>query len=347
MDEHKRQSKIEDSELLRPKGLLYHYTTLDGFLGILDSDNLRATHIRYMNDSKEFVDALEYLSAFIDEFKVDIRTNLRQFLDWVMPTFNGWGGAYIVSFSDDDAQAAPVNACSGDRLSQWKAYSSAGRGISLGFDALAIDKSGCGQAWILNEGVAFLRQCSYNFEDKEAEFRRTGKGMAQVSEKELDEFASAITWKFELNVMELMSKGASLDALGPTAVSTWKHRTALIAAFVVNATLFKNKAFFEEKEWRIVMLPSIFPEDRKRDGSKLPVRFRCGTMGITPYTEFPLGLRTPESPLRKIVVGPTPHMEQALNAIKMLLEDRGVRLKSKDFTDGVEVVPSQIPYRNW
>jgi len=31
----------------------------------------------------------------------------------------------------------------------------------------------------------------------------------------------------------------------------------------------------------------------------------------------------------------------------MLLEDKGIRLKSKDYPDGVEVVPSKIPYRNW
>jgi hypothetical protein len=57
---------------LRPRGLLYHYTTVDGFLGILDSDSLRATHIRYLNDSQEFIDALEHpeslVNGLVDEF---------------------------------------------------------------------------------------------------------------------------------------------------------------------------------------------------------------------------------------------------------------------------------------
>jgi hypothetical protein len=73
MEEQERQSEIEESELLKPKGLLYHYTTLDGFVGIVDSDSLRATHIRYMNDSKEFIDVLDHLDSLIDEFGEIVR----------------------------------------------------------------------------------------------------------------------------------------------------------------------------------------------------------------------------------------------------------------------------------
>jgi hypothetical protein len=44
-------SKKEDCSLL------YHYTSEQGLLGIIGNDNIRATHIRFLNDSTEFREA--------------------------------------------------------------------------------------------------------------------------------------------------------------------------------------------------------------------------------------------------------------------------------------------------
>src|ERR1035441_6428079 len=113
----------------KPKGLLYHYTTLEGLIGILDSDSLRATHIRYMNDSKEFIDALEHLEGFVDQFDVSLRSSLRHFLKGAIKSFSGRLGAYIVSFTEDEAQLTTQSINPGDRLSQWRAYAGSGRGF--------------------------------------------------------------------------------------------------------------------------------------------------------------------------------------------------------------------------
>jgi hypothetical protein len=104
---------------------------------------------------------------------------------------------------------------------------------------------------------------------------------------------------------------------------------------VINATTLKNEAFFEEKEWRVVVL-----------GSRL-VKFRNGALGLTPYIELPLHLKTARSSLRKIVVGPTAHMDEAVQAAKMLLDELGIRQSANDYPEGVEVIPSQIPFRYW
>jgi len=167
----------------RPKGLLYHYTTLEGFVGILDSDNLRATHIRYMNDSKEFIDALEHLDGFIDEFDISLRPSLRHYLNGAIRMFSGRHGAYVISFTDDEAQLMTRDISPGDRLSQWRAYSGSGKGFSLGFDYGSIDKSGCGKAWDVQGAIAYLLECSYSKEDKRRYFRRTGKFVARKAER--------------------------------------------------------------------------------------------------------------------------------------------------------------------
>ena len=147
----------------------------------------------------------------------------------------------------------------------------------------------------------------------------------------------------------LNREGYRSDKFDTFMNSVREQRRTLITAILINATLFKDNAYFEEKEWRIVILSFDYgiPESNEPNESGILVKYRSGVIGITPYIEFPLGLRTAESPLRKIVVGPTPYMDQAVKGVEMLLEYKGIRLKSKDYPDGVEVVPSKIPYRNW
>lgn len=45
------------------------------------------------------------------------------------------------------------------------------------------------------------------------------------------------------------------------------------------------------------------------------------------------------TPLKRIVVGPGPHTAEWTETIKLLL--------AKNAISGVNVVPSEIPYRNW
>ena len=57
---------------------------------------------------------------------------------------------------------------------------------------------------------------------------------------------------------------------------------------------------------------------------------------IIPYMKFFLGT---ELPIKVITIGPTPHPELSVKSIRMLLAEK--QLKE------VEVIPSEIPYRNW
>jgi hypothetical protein len=40
-------------------------------------------------------------------------------------------------------------------------------------------------------------------------------------------------------------------------------------------------------------------------------------------------------------------MDEGVQAVKMLLNEIGIRQKAEDYPHGVEVVPSQIPFRYW
>jgi hypothetical protein len=99
-----------------------------------------------------------------------------------------------------------------------------------------------------------------------------------------------------------------------------------------SATL-KHDGFEEEHEWRL----ACYVHEQITDLEF--VQFRDGPHGRTPYIKVPLGLTDPDSPLKRIVAGPSQNQEQAVISLKMELAKRGIR--------GVEVTPSGIPYRNW
>jgi hypothetical protein len=50
-------AKSEAPEEPQPRGRLYHYTTADGLLGIIQTGQVWATNILYLNDASELSDA--------------------------------------------------------------------------------------------------------------------------------------------------------------------------------------------------------------------------------------------------------------------------------------------------
>lgn len=108
----------------QPTGLLYHYTTMAGALGIISSKQIWAAHIKYLNDSTEF----ELAKAV----GVEVAESLLKSSD---------SGADRKLWFEiaNGIKAAGINICvasfseEGDLLSQWRGYASPG-GCSLGFD---------------------------------------------------------------------------------------------------------------------------------------------------------------------------------------------------------------------
>jgi hypothetical protein len=59
-----------------------------------------------------------------------------------------------------------------------------------------------------------------------------------------------------------------------------------------------------------------------------------------PHVEIPISFGKELPPaIEKIVVGPCPQPGEAVKAVQMLLDSKGI--------PDIEVIPSKIPYRNW
>ena len=114
----------------RPNSTLYHYTSLHGLMGIIQSRQLRASELRYMNDSTELLYALDLLQSAItlrSHQATDDKILLSNFSDWLHNQIARGPMLFSASFR-----------ANGNLLSQWRGYSNHGKGISLGFNHQAI-----------------------------------------------------------------------------------------------------------------------------------------------------------------------------------------------------------------
>jgi hypothetical protein len=106
--------------------ILYHYTTQEGFLGIIQSKTLWASSIRHLNDSSEFNYAinlaLRISNDYVKSGKDD--SGFKQ----IVRVFRHVLNIYVCSFSTQK-----------DQLSQWRAYCRDGGGFSIGFDAAHLE----------------------------------------------------------------------------------------------------------------------------------------------------------------------------------------------------------------
>ncbi|MBM4054002.1 MAG: DUF2971 domain-containing protein [Planctomycetes bacterium] len=104
---------------------LFHYTTQNGFLGIIDTKSLRMSDNKYLNDTTEYTYAVQLVK---DELKKRKYNKLRNFLD-----INRFDKSF-----ERIKEEHPIFVCSfsekEDLLSQWRGYSPSGGGFSIGFD---------------------------------------------------------------------------------------------------------------------------------------------------------------------------------------------------------------------
>jgi len=132
---------------------LYHYTSLEAFVSIIESGALWATHIRYLNDTSEqrlawglIRERMRSLRGMSDETRNE---NIEFYCKTLeSPPHEDF---FIASFSCDG----------GDRLSQWRGYKA---DIAIGFDPVQLDTV-CANFW---EGHREVRIRKVNYVESSA-----------------------------------------------------------------------------------------------------------------------------------------------------------------------------------
>ena len=267
--------------------LLYHYTDQKGLIGILQSRNIWASHIRYLNDSSEGKLFIKRFSELLKEAGTEKKTVK------IMENLVDQQHVFIASFSE-----------LGDSLSQWRAYSGGGGGYSIGFS----------RDFLCKVNTDFLSIHAKHFYKINTPFGRciygvSGRGGSPNREKK--EYSVQIDQKVNQTnpAAESRSNKASYVREDPIAV-------ILFALWL--ASLTKHKGFAEEKEWRLTLV-------QKENTLPCLTEFRPGISMPVPYIKIPLHSVNRPPEIRRVVIGPCPHPKEAMESVKRLLEKHGIK----------------------
>lgn len=292
-------------------GAMYHYTSLEGFQGIIESSDLWLTDSAFMNDASEIAHGID-LSREVFE---SIATNGSPIAD------------ILRGMTNVPVAARPrVNiACfssARDHLSQWRAYSQNSVGVALGF---ASEK--------LMPALGYPAECTlvpvlYSDAKKRAL---------------LDCFARFFSEAYRRDAMRKISV-LQRDGSSKEFYPTDGYNNSLSGLFFELVTSCKHSAFADEHEIRLVYtehndaIESFNLERAKK-------RFRRANGFLAPYTTVD-DIRETDShrtverdsfPLTEVIVGPHPRAELTALGIRQFLDAHG-------YSD-VPVNRSAAPYR--
>lgn len=285
---------------------LWHYSNGDGVIGILANKKLWATHVSFMNDTEEYVQALKMMLEQGDRILqhnrltteqrsvlVAMNVRLKQLMSSELSR------NYVLCFTECE-----------DDLAQWRGYSGTQNKFALKFDPIHLSYLAGQFAENPQKYFCYLARVTYDTQQKMDMVDR-------VLNYALQQFSSDL----------LESKPTNQDNYTTYWANNYLHYAVVIAP------LFKHWSFRQEKEWRIVIQPLQYQEIRYRN--------RAGM--VTPYLEMdmekqvfldPLPRRYP---IREVMVGPSPHLTENLMATTQMVWQFGIETR---------VTRSPIPFRN-
>jgi hypothetical protein len=203
----------EDRPLAGP---LYHYTSLDVLVKIVESGVMWASSVFYMNDASEIrhgIDvimtcAAEQFAKVTDASKREI---LRHLVGWVSNQRDRHFPFFVACFSEKS-----------DDINQWRSYSPSGNGVCIGFDHIVMHDCFREQGWD-------FAHCFY---------QRTNQ----------KQWADAFITRAVLAVEEAEP---DVNKRGDESFYSPIFNTTLDVLLEV-ASRIKHPAFAEEREWRLM-----------------------------------------------------------------------------------------------
>jgi hypothetical protein len=326
---------------------LYHYTSLDALVSIVETKRLRASNIRFLNDESESLRLKEDVVAILR--RLATTTADKQLVANVLHSIEKTPrqSHFVASLSER-----------GDLLSQWRAYCPSGLGVSIGFSSSCLE-----QQWIADprgEKPLFLsapfQKVRYYETTHQSSLEKTVANLLNLARKEdptkpsslgTGVLAYALAPIFEgkniaddelLDVVQRATDAISW-AEGKSGQNLYLPGSEIAGWVTMLSPFIKHGAFSEECEWRKVV---------SKDSRLMPgQRFRSGKSTLIPFVEIMLDVVREGSaavPSKKyfideVVVGPTFKPELTIEALRSLFESES--------HPEVVVRSSSIPFRSW
>ncbi len=280
-------AQIEDLQVLKfdPDTVLWHYTTGDSLLNIIESGLLYATQVSCLNDSTEVRYSGGALLAAIERVRkdADLETTVRSFLDRMT--------AALIDHPDAPSHAPSPYFVScfsekSDDLSQWRAYSGGENGYAIGFRARGL--FGAPNSVVVR--VNYDKEKHFRIADRitEATVRFFKAGL------ELKRAESAEKWADEF----LLEWGRRIGHLGP---------------------MVKDEGFSGEKEYRLIH------ELQMREMGSVRFRQKKTLLSRYLPLSHPqvAASRSPLLPIAEVKIGPSRHKELSAVSVRTLLRQLG------------------------
>jgi hypothetical protein len=207
---------------------------------------------------------------------------------------------------EQDVYVASFSNDGGDRLSQWRGYGSTGGAFSIGFGAATLLKS-CSAASHKGNTMP-LTFCKYGNEG-----HPSLQNLFAVLKDRLDKPAGASSIEDGIAMLRRLL-------------------VEFYSAIGLVAARSKHSGFDEEREWRLVAVGTTAKDEEQ-------IGFHSRNTSIVPHLRIPLHEEGGQIQLESIRVGPIPHPEEAVRAVRMLLTKYKVACNT--------VQKSEIPYRYW
>lgn len=295
------QNLEKDIEELRPKESVYlHYSSLDAFYEIMDSARLRFTSARSTNDPSEFLFGLEQVRTALTDHQLNLRPKE---LEWFAAAKAQLESRQFRAFVFCMSEASEDEAQVGD-LSQWRLYGANGRGVALVFDV-----SDPAKRKLLEQATSIPRRVGYGAVE--------GQRLVRA---QIERFVEAVRTSSH-EAQEIAGRDINVMAGHLLNVVFWMP------------SVIKHSAYRHEREVRLIR-----GDVGNNAGNPLVFFERAGIR--RPAVEIPLvpggGAPTNNTPIRRVIIGPSGDQSAIADSIKYFLEARNWDL---------EVVKSDIPYR--
>jgi hypothetical protein len=293
--------------------IVYHYTTMDAMMKIVESAQIWATSILYLNDVSEqdhlignVRDRIEAYKAAHPEVIPTIFNDL-----FASRTKNLLLLPFVASFSKN-----------GDSLPQWRSYCPNGNGVAIGFSVDCLRRADLEVAPFLGApGVSF-----------EAVSYREAEDIAHLDGLIANAIERAMSWHLEME--------GAIDTN-----SLFRMSIEDVACF------YKHPSFSNEEEYRLTVAgawqdPKLLDFRTTRSclvpylSVKIPQRQPgCPEANerVEVLTARMLGGSNCDF-IEEIIVGPTSNMNLSVQAVGAFIDKLNLQ---------VAVVPSSIPYRDW
>lgn len=318
---------------------LFHYCNLSTFDSIISGNSIRLSDISKSNDSQELLWAKEICFSRINELKEKTTSELAHKALEIVLLFAGSFGCgprfYKLALDDESSSSKLIREkldssisfvfClseSRDMLSQWRGYADDGTGISIGFSK------------------NYLRQIN--------------------SRKQKCPYFSIPLFKVNYGkkpVVKLVDQNIDFVKLESLTEASQCSNFAYHTIKEINrfAPYFKDPAFKEEKEWRIVftanrndlfceksLLSSFdtFISDEFFGSFTLPsIGFRTTKNNIIPYME--IKIKNLNAAINQIIIGP--RCQAGVDDLRNYLVYKGLLKSIND--NSIKIMKSACPYR--